>query len=96
MEGIKITTESGFECKVRENAMNDMRILDALIKVESRKVDYGTKVVKLTYILDTLLGEDQTEDLYDFVAEREGQAKIESVFAILKEIFSAVNEGKKK
>lgn len=95
MDGKKIKTESGFECTVRENAMNDMRILDALIKVESRKTDAGDKVVKLVNILDALLGEEQKEDLYDFVAEREGQAKTESIFTMLKEIFAAVSEAKK-
>ena len=96
MDGIKITTDSGFACMVKDNAMNDMRILDALVKVESKKTDAGTKVLKLIEILDALLGEEQKDDLYDFVVAREGQAKTESVFAIIKEIFAAVGDSKKK
>lgn len=93
---MKITTDSGYTCEVHENAMNDMRILDALVKVESKKVDAGTKVIKLIEILDALLGEEQKDDLYDFVTAREGQAKTESVFVIIKEIFEAVGDNKKK
>lgn len=93
---MKITTESGYTCEVKENAMNDMRILDALVKVESRKTDTATKVIKLIDILEALLGEEQKDDLYDFVVAREGQAKTEAVFTIVKEIFNAVGEDKKK
>lgn len=92
----KITTASGYTCEVRDDAMNDMRVLDALIKVESKKTDAATKVVKLIEILDALLGEEQKDDLYDFVVATEGQAKTEKVFSLLKEIFEAVGEGKKK
>lgn len=93
---MKITTDSGYTCEVKEDAMNDMRILDALTKVESRKTDAATKVIKLIDILDALLGEEQKDDLYDFVVAKEGQAKTEAVFGIIKEIFEAVGDNKKK
>lgn len=89
-----IITESGFKCKVDEDALNDMRIFDAVIDLEEGDTMLQLKASKT--LLTMLLGEDQKEALYKHLEKLEGRPKIESVGKELSDIFMKLKDRKKK
>ena len=89
-----ITTDSGFTCSIDTSAMDDMRIMDALIDLQN-----GTRmeqIVALRTILERLLGKDQKDALYEHLEAKTGRAGTIAVQAELLDIFNKIGEAGKK
>lgn len=91
---IQVTTDSGFTCEIAEDAFNDMRILDALVELQTGT--FGEKMIALKTVLDRFMGTEQKEKLYGHLEELNGKARMELVEKELIEIFGKLGESKKK
>jgi len=82
---VKVKLDNGFECKVNEKKMKDVRFLKKL-----SKMDDGDGLGYLEIIND-VLGDEQEEKLYNFLAKDDGDGgkytDVEDVFAAVQEIF---------
>lgn len=74
-------TNSGFNFNIDTEAMNDMRVIDALSEIEKGNVLQVTNLIKI------MLGEKQKERLYKHIADGEGKVSPEKCMAEIKEIF---------
>lgn len=83
-----IKTASGFACRIDEDAMNDMELLEELVAI-----DRGDVLV-YSSVLSRLLGPGNKARLYDHVRVN-GRVPIDAVSREIGEIFGALKEGKK-
>ena len=90
---LTIKTDAGFECEVSEYALNDMRVLDAL--VDLNRGDNVDKMAAIKELIDRLLGKEQKEKLYSFIEERKGYADLSETTKAISEIISKINDAKK-
>ncbi len=90
----KIKTDIGFTCTVDPDILDDMRIFEAVRKVENGTTD--EKLYASLDLIDTILGVDQKEKLYAFLEKKEGKASITAVTNVLADIFNKLGESKKK
>lgn len=63
-------TSQGFEFKVNEDVLNDWKFVKAIRRSESQ--DKGERFLGVTDIIVMLLGENQSDKLADFIAEKNG------------------------
>ena len=89
-----IKTSNGFTCKINEDVLDDIRIFEAVRKVESGTTD--EKLNASVDLIDTILGVEQKEKLYKFLEKKEGKASITAVTDTLADIFKKLSEAKKK
>lgn len=81
-------TGSGFEFEVKETAVDDMRLIEALAEIEENPLVFA-KVCKL------LLGKEQKEKLYQFLEREDGTVPTKEVGATVTEILNLLgNTGK--
>ena len=83
MKAIKLS--NGFTCKVDENIMHKMRLLDALA---ASKKD-GTEFSNVALMI---LGEDQREALYEHIESKGEEVTVEMIGDVIKEISEALGE----
>lgn len=91
---VQITTDSGYVCSINREAMDDMRIMDALIDLQN-----GTKMEQVTAlrtIIDRMLGEKQKELLYKHLEDKEGRAGMGMIQRELLDIFTKIGKTGKK
>lgn len=93
---MKITTESGFSCEVNENALDDMRVFEALITMDEDGTAAFDKLKATLFVLTNILGEKGKDSLYKFIEEREGRAGTKAVSAMIVEIFNEMGSNAKK
>ena len=93
---MKVTTESGFECEIRERAFDDYRVVKLLARLEAG--DDGEKVFAMTELFTRLLGAEQEEALIRHLEETspDGIATTERMNAEIASVMKAVTESKKK
>lgn len=87
METRKGITESGFEYKLTEEALDNMELVDALSELEDNPL-YISKVVKL------LLGDEQRKSLYDHVRAEDGRVPTSKIEKELSEIMLGTQDSK--
>lgn len=81
---VKGKLENGFEYEVDDVVLNDYEMLEAIAEAQS------TNPLKITTVVDKLLGSEQKERLKDYIREEDGRVPIEaitqSVVTILQDI----------
>ena len=86
---IKVKLDSGFEAHVNDKKMRDVRFLKLISNVDDD--DLGTTFK----IIETVLGTEQAEKLYDYLAKDDGEGgtytDIEDVSNAIQEIFNKLN-----
>lgn len=80
-------TKSGFEFEIKEEKLNDMRVIELIASVDS-------DIRAVPKLLTLMFGEDGKERLYQHVAEEDGRVPIEKVTDEITEIFTTVESGK--
>lgn len=87
---IKGKTKTGFEFEVKENVIDDMRIVEAVAETVN-----GENPLAVVMIVNQILGEEQKESLYKHLEEPGGRVPIEKVSNAITDIFEAFgNQGK--
>lgn len=81
--------KNGFKYKIDESVLDDMRVLDALAEVDS-----GENPLKISWVIKTVLGEEQREKLYDALKDENGRVPSDAVVDALVEMLSESEEGK--
>jgi len=84
---MKVKTTTGFECEIDTDALNDMEVLDLVVRI-----DEGDALAYSPF-LTKILGKDNKARLYDHVREN-GRVPIEKVAAEVGEILEQAG-GKK-
>lgn len=90
----KIKTKEGFSCEVNEDKVKDWRFVKGLADCTSKNENQVLKGV--TFVVPFLLGEDGEEKLMDFLTEKEGFPKTDSIITVFKEIMEQLSEETKK
>lgn len=90
----KIKTKEGFSCEVNEDKVKDWRFVKGLADCASKNENQVLKGV--TFVVPFLLGEDGEEKLMDFLTEKEGFPKTDSIITVFKEIMEQLSEETKK
>ncbi len=85
---MKVKTTTGFECEINKDTMNDMEVLDLVVRI-----DEGDALAYSPF-LTKLLGKDNKARLYDHVREEDGRVPIEKVAAEVGEILDQAGEKK--
>ena len=85
---MKVKTATGFECEIDANTMNDMEVLDLVVRI-----DEGDALAYSPF-LTKLLGKENKARLYDHVREEDGRVPIEKVAAEVGEILEQAGEKK--
>ena len=80
---IKGTTSSGFEYSIKNDALDDMELLDALVEM-----DEGS-ATSYRYAIKALLGEEQRKALYEHVRNKKtGRVSAKAVFKEFAEVLT--------
>lgn len=85
---MKVKTATGFECEINTDAMNDMEVLDLVVRI-----DEGDALAYSPF-LTKLLGKENKARLYDHVRVEDGRVPIEAVAAEVGEILEQAGEKK--
>ena len=85
---MKVKTTTGFECEINTEAMNDMEVLELVVRI-----DEGDALAYSPF-LTKLLGKENKARLYDHVREADGRVPIEKVAAEVGEILDQAGEKK--
>ena len=85
---LKVRTSTGFECEIDPGAMNDMEVLDMVVRI-----DEGDALAYSPF-LTKILGKENKAKLYDHVREADGRVPIEKVGAEVGEILEQAGEKK--
>ena len=80
-----IETKSGFKCKIDEEALDDMRLLELIAGLEENPL-------YLTKLLELFLGEGQKEKLYKHVENKKGRVPVSVLQEELTEIIEQAGE----
>ena len=84
-------TSQGFGFKVNENVLNDWKFVKAIRRSESQ--DKGERFLGVTDIIVMLLGDEQADNLADYIAEKnDGTAPINIMYAYVVEILNICKE----
>lgn len=92
---MKITTKSGFKCSVNENKVKDWRFVSTTAKISKAK-DEIVIIDSLNFLLNFLLGEEQSNALVEHLSRNDGIADVEKVMAEYREIVERLSEQLKK
>lgn len=76
-------TESGFKFQIDDQALNDMELIEELLKVDSGDI------TALPGVLKALLGEKQKKKLYDHVRTDAGRVPMDLLAKEVTDIFKA-------
>lgn len=81
-------TESGFEFELKDDVLNDWKLIKCLRKVDKGEAQYIVDVAEI------LLGEEQCEKLESFIEEKYGNLAADLMGTEIASILTATNEGK--
>ena len=81
-------TESGFEFEIKDDALNDWKIIKYFRKVEKGEGQY------IVDAAERLLGEEQCEKLEAFIEDKHGKLDAEIMSSEIASILNAFKEGK--
>lgn len=79
-------TKSGFKYKVDEAMLDDMELIDAMAETDSGNP------LKVSVVVDKLLGAEQKQKLYDHLRTKKGNVPIQEVVDTVIEIFEDMGE----
>ena len=85
---IKVKTESGFECEINENVLDDAEILDVFVELEDGNPVHITTAVKKIL-------RDDYKRLYDHIRTGDDRVPLTALAAEMAEIVSKASEIKK-
>ncbi len=75
-------TKSGFEYSIKESALNNFELVDALAEVDENPL-------LMSKVLNMLLGKEQKKKLFDHIRKEDGTVPFELVEKELVEIFQS-------
>lgn len=91
-------TKTGFEFKIEDEALNDMRVLDALMSLDDIDEEDNRTAAKATMsmskVASLLLGAKQKENLYKHIEASHGKVEMTAFIEEMVDILSANNESK--
>lgn len=64
------TLKNGFHYEFDETVADDMRFVDLLVAAMDEDLSVPKQLQTLVKVIDTLLGREQRDRLYDFIAEQ--------------------------
>ena len=79
---LKGTTKTGFAYQIREEALDDMELLDAIAEIDGNPLAIS-KVIKM------LLGEQQRKELYEHLRGEDGRVSVKAASEAIADIFSS-------
>lgn len=82
---IEVVASSGFKYLIDLAKLNDMRFLDVLAEAQASQVEFP-KVVRF------MLGEEQRNELYKYLEEKQGSVPVEVVIRDFYELMEKVKE----
>lgn len=82
---IEVVASSGFKYLIDLSKLNDMRFLDILAEAQASQVEFP-KVVRF------MLGEEQRNELYKYLEEKQGSVPVEVVIKDFYELMEKVKE----
>lgn len=82
---IEVVASSGFKYLIDLSKLNDMRFLDVLAEAQASQVEFP-KVVRF------MLGEEQRNELYKYLEEKQGSVPVEVVIKDFYELMEKVKE----
>lgn len=82
---IEVVASSGFKYLIDLSKLNDMRFLDVLAEAQASQVEFP-KVVHF------MLGEEQRNELYKYLEEKQGSVPVEVVIKDFYELMEKVKE----
>lgn len=85
---ITAKTESGFSIELKESALDNMEVLDAL-----SDLDEGNPLA-MSRLVVKLLGKDGKKRLYDHLRTEDGRVPASAVESAIMELFQSINNGK--
>lgn len=85
---IKVKTESGFECEINENVLDDAEILDVFVELDDGNPVHITTAVKKIL-------RDDYKRLYDHIRTEDDRVPLTALAAEMAEIVSKASEIKK-
>lgn len=85
---IEVKTESGFECKINENVLDNVEIIDILVEVDEGNPTHIGRAAK------KLLREDAAR-LYDHVRTDDDRVPVEALTKEMADIIGKISEAKK-
>ena len=88
----EVTTKSGFACRVDEEALDDIELMEELVELDR---DNARGVLKVPTMLDRLIGEEQRKALYEHLRAENGRVKTSAVVTELFSIIQELDKGKK-
>ena len=91
-----ITTSSGFTYEVDRDAFDDMEIFEDLIVMEDPDVPQAKRLFATNRVFRKMLGPEQTKKLDAFLKERDGKVRISAYQREIKDLFTSLDESKKK
>jgi len=83
----KIKTSSGFECEIDPDVLNDMEVLDLVVRID------GGDALAYSPFLEKILAGDKAK-LYDHVRNSKGHVPIDAISAEVGEILEQLGEKK--
>lgn len=83
----KVRTASGFEMEADENRLDDMELLDAIVRLDEGDM------LAMPVVIGKICGEGKKR-LYDHCREEDGRVPIEKLTTEVTEIFNALNAKK--
>ena len=94
---IKGITKSGFSFEIEENALDDMRIIDAMAVAMADDADNAERLAANSTASVLILGKEQRARLYDHIAARcEGRVPIAEFEAELADILNGAGRSAEK
>ena len=85
---LKGKTKSGFEFEVKDDALDDWELLEALTKIDRGEFSYFIDAAKM------LLGEEQLSRLKEHSRNENGRISVERMSIEIQEIFESGNDTK--
>ena len=89
---MKGKTQSGFKFEIKDEAMNDMELVEAIADTQSD--DELTVMSGLSLIVTKLLGKEKKKALYDHIRTKDGRVPLDALNKEVVDIFSTKKEGK--
>ena len=91
-----ITTSSGFSYEVDNDAFDDMEIFDDLMIMEDPEASQAKRLNATNRVFRKMIGAEQQKKLDAFLKERDGKIRISAYQQEIKELFSGLDNNKKK
>ncbi len=78
-------TVKGFECEVKDDALDDMRLIDLMADAMDNPIYFPKLIGKL-------LGQEQKEALYKHLESESGRVPVKDVMEVVQTIFEALGD----